>query len=165
MFNILVIIYYIIFYSKENFINFSRETFSCCTLSLHFFVTPLEIIQCFVWKDQENRNHFQNWTCFLLIYLGKGYVILFLLLLNVQSSPYSIIMVVSFINFQTFSYIYSKMHFCPYIYQIYVLKPKNCFNFNKFCAGCRFLWSVDSNLILLWCLLCNNFDIQLCSVK
>ena len=117
--------------------------------------------------ERNNNYSLSCWTyiCFLLIYLGKGYVILFLLLLNVQSSPYSIIMVVSFINFQTFSYIYSKMHFCPYIYQIYVLKPKCCFNSIKFCAGCRFLWSDDSNLILLWCLLCNNFDIQLCSVK
>jgi len=132
------------------------------TVSLHFTDTRNH------WMFERNNNYSLScWTyiCFLLIYLGKGYVILFLLLLNVQSSPYSIIMVVSFINFQTFSYIYSKMHFCPYIYQIYVLKPKYCFNSNKFCAGCRFLWSVDSNLILLWCLLCNNFDIQLCSVK
>ena len=142
---------------------FQKKLLLLYTVSLHF--TTLEIIECL--KGTTTTNTLSCWTyiCFLLIYLGKGYVILFLLLLNVQSSPYSIIMVVSFINFQTFSYIYSKMHFCPYIYQIYVLKPKCCFNSIKFCAGCRFLWSDDSNLILLWCLLCNNFDIQLCSVK
>ena len=32
--------------------------------------------------------------------------------------PIIIITVVSFRNFQTFSYIYSKMHFCPYISNI-----------------------------------------------
>ena len=138
------------------------------TVSLHFTDTRNH------WMFERNNNY--SLSCWTYIYicmfptyiLGKGlcyFIFIIIILLNVQSSPYSIIMVVSFINFQTFSYIYSKMHFCPYIYQIYVLKPKCCFNSIKFCAGCRFLWSDDSNLILLWCLLCNNFDIQLCSVK
>ena len=134
LFNILVTIYYIIFYSKENFMKiFQKKLLLLYTVSLHF--TTLEIIECLKGTTTIHFHveHIYVYICFLLIYLGKGNVILFLLLLlNVQSSPYSIIMVVSFINFQTFSYIYSKMHFCPYIYQIYVLKPKCCFNSNQF---------------------------------
>ena len=121
LFNILVTIYYIIFYSKENFMKiFQKKLLLLYSVSLHF--TTLEIIECL--KGTTTTNTLSCWTyiCMFPTYiLGKGlcyFIFIIIILLNVQSSPYSIIMVVSFKNLLTFSYIYSKMHFCPYISNI-----------------------------------------------
>ena len=88
------------------------------SVSLHFIT--LEIIECL--KGTTTIHfHVEHTYMFPTYILGKGlcyFIFIIIILLNVQSSPYSIIMVVSFINFQTFSYIYSKMHFCPYISNI-----------------------------------------------
>ena len=132
------------------------------TVSLHFTDTRNH------WMFERNKNYSLScWTyiCFLLIYLGKGYVILFLLLLlllllNVQSSPYSIIMVVSFINLLTFSYIYSKMHFCPYISNI-CFKTQMLFLILKLVVCCFSLTGSTSNLINHYYVIVLTFNVYL----
>merc|ERR1712165_384002 len=82
LFNILVTIYYIIFYSKENFMNiFQKKLLLLYSVSLHF--TTLEIIECLKGKTTTIHFHVEHiyvsylytWERVMLFYFYYYYII------------------------------------------------------------------------------------------
>ena len=71
LFNILVTIYYIIFYSKENFMKiFQKKLLLLYTVSLHF--TTLEIIECL---KGTTTIHFHVEHIYIFIYMFPTYIL------------------------------------------------------------------------------------------